>query len=254
MLQPFMTMFRLTTRGGPGLACDENGVALGPVALVDALSSNGGCVYRARPAEEIARTLALAYGAFSADDLARRLSGLDVAARALEEGDLAKAGIATVLLKLPPLTTEAFAKLAAEPTLRKYSPDQPRDERGRWTSEDEAAPQRLSGETQVAQEILIPGRVPFFLQDPPKLPQFKEPIPRLSGAEGAKNAPSWARGMRPRIGESGKDFAKRLLDEKYGPGNWEEDDGPSSEFSQIKKWGDRSFHDPKSVLTPEDQA
>jgi hypothetical protein len=59
-------MSRLTRRGGLGFACDESGVTLGPVALVDALSSNAKCVYRARPAEEIART--------SADDLARRLS------------------------------------------------------------------------------------------------------------------------------------------------------------------------------------
>src|SRR5215471_2072364 len=121
MADPFTTMFRLTTRGSAGLACDEKGVAFGPIALVDSLSSNGKCVYRARPAEEIARALALAYGPFSADDLARRLSGLDVAARALEAGDLAKAGIATVLLKLPPLTAEALAKLARERTLRKYS-------------------------------------------------------------------------------------------------------------------------------------
>ncbi|HEV2548168.1 MAG TPA: hypothetical protein VGU20_12590 [Stellaceae bacterium] len=135
MREPFAAMFRLTPRGGSGLACDARGVALGPIALVDALSSNGKCVYRPRPAEEIARALALAYGPFAADDLARWLSGLHVAARALEAGDLAKAGIATVLLKLPPLTAEAFAKLAAEPPLKKYSPDQPRDERGRWTSE-----------------------------------------------------------------------------------------------------------------------
>ena len=117
------------------MACDARGVALGPIALVDALSSNGKYVYRPRPAEEIARALALAYGPFAADDLARRLSGLDVAARALEAGDLAKAGIATVLLKLPPLSAEAFAKLAQEPTLKKYSPDQTRDERGRWTTD-----------------------------------------------------------------------------------------------------------------------
>ena len=253
MTPAFATMYRLNSRGDAGLACDEKGVALGPIALVDALSSNGKCVYRPRPAEEIARALALAYGPFAADDLARRLSGLDVAARALEAGDLAKAGIATVLLKLPALTAEAFAKLAREPTLRKYSPDQPRDERGRWTSGDDTPSESPSPETQLAQEILIPGRAPFLFQDPPKLPQFKEPIPRLSGAEGAKNPPSWARGMRPRVGESGRDFAKRLLDEKYGPGNWK-DDGPDSEFSKIKKWGDRSFRDPKSVITSDDEA
>jgi hypothetical protein len=67
---------------------------------------------------------------------ARRLSGLEVAARALEADDLAKATVATVLMKLPPLSAEAMAKLARDPTLKKYSPDQPRDERGRWTSGD----------------------------------------------------------------------------------------------------------------------
>ena len=68
MAGPFTTMFRLIPRGGANLARDEKGVALGPVALIDVLSSNGKCVYRARPAEEIARALALAYGPFPADD------------------------------------------------------------------------------------------------------------------------------------------------------------------------------------------
>jgi hypothetical protein len=49
---------------------------------------------------------------FTTDDLARRLSGLKVAARALETDDLAKATVATVLMKLPPLTAEAITKLA----------------------------------------------------------------------------------------------------------------------------------------------
>ncbi len=127
-------MFRLAKRGGAGLCCDARGVALGPVALVEAAEANGRRVYRSRPAEEIARTLALVYDGFSPDDLARRLSGLEVAACALEAGDMAKAAVATVLLKLPPLSDDAMAKLARDPTLKKYSPDQPRDERGRWTS------------------------------------------------------------------------------------------------------------------------
>lgn len=110
-------MFRLARRGSNGLCCDARGVALGPVALVEVAEANGRRVYRARPAEEIARTLALAYDPFMPDDLARRLSGLDVAARALEAGDMAKAGVATVLLKLPPLSAEAMAKLARDPTL-----------------------------------------------------------------------------------------------------------------------------------------
>jgi hypothetical protein len=131
-------MFRLAKRGGDGLCCDARGVALGPVVLVETADANGRRVYRVRPAEEIARILALAYDPFSPDDLAPRLSGLDLAARALEAGDMAKAAVATVLLKLPPLSAEAMAKVARDPTLKKYSPDQPRDARGRWTSGGEA--------------------------------------------------------------------------------------------------------------------
>ena len=67
------------------------------------------------------------------------------------------------------------------------------------------------------------------------------PIPesKISDKEGAKDPPDWARGNRPYKHESGKDFAKRLMEEQYGKGNY--DKGPRSEFNKIKKWGDRSF-------------
>lgn len=68
---------------------------------------------------------------------------------------------------------------------------------------------------------------------------YKKPKSGISNKEGAKDAPSWAKGKRPYKWESGKDFAKRLLDDEYGSGNY--DTGPGSEFNKIKKWGDRSF-------------
>ncbi|WP_437724312.1 DNRLRE domain-containing protein [Sorangium sp. So ce861] len=68
---------------------------------------------------------------------------------------------------------------------------------------------------------------------------FKRPKARVSGKEGAKDVPGWAKGNRPYQDESGKEFAERLLNEKYGPGNY--DKGPGSEFNQIRKWGDRAF-------------
>ena len=61
----------------------------------------------------------------------------------------------------------------------------------------------------------------------------------LSGAEAARDVPSWAKGERPLVGEDGKAFAKRLLDAKYGEGKW--DPGPTSEFNRIQKFGDRAF-------------
>src|SRR5487761_358804 len=102
------------------------------------------------------------------------------------------------------------------------------------------------GGLETAQETLF-GRPPVVPDD--ELPEFKEPIPRLSGRDGAKDIPSWARGMRPRVGENGRDYAKRLMDEKYGPGNW---DKTKPEYKQLQKYGDRNFRDPKSIVLPND--
>jgi hypothetical protein len=60
-----------------------------------------------------------------------------------------------------------------------------------------------------------------------------------SGKEKSSDTPSWARGERPYVDESGKKFAERLLDAKYGKGKWK--DGPDSEFNKIRKWRDRGF-------------
>jgi hypothetical protein len=196
-----------------------------------------------------------------------------VAKAAEGDGGTAEQGKATRLDRLPPLA--------------KYSPNQPRVPAGRhgggqWTSGDgtgelvrpvaDSAPHPPGDrESQLLPPIFarppifprVPGgRIPIPEETPrtvPKpapeeTPQFKEPIPRLSDSEGAKDVPSWARGYRPYVGESGKDFAKRLLDETYGPGKWEGIKRREREFNQIKKWGDRSFRDPKSTVLPDDGA
>lgn len=49
------------------------------------------------------------------------------------------------------------------------------------------------------------------------------------------------KGPAARFAEAGC-FLSRLLDNKYGPGNYPQ--GARSEFSKIQKWGDRSFQDP----------
>lgn len=88
-----------------------------------------------------------------------------------------------------------------------------------------------------------PPTQPVSVQNPPKAgTQYKIPKPGLSDKEGAKNPPSWAKGHRPKIEEDGNKFATRLMDEKYGQGNYGK--GPSSEYNQIQKWGDRAFVKP----------
>lgn len=66
---------------------------------------------------------------------------------------MTKAAVATVLLKLPPLSPEAMAKLARDPTLKKYDPTQPRvpkgqPDGGQWARENdgEAANSRFPGD------------------------------------------------------------------------------------------------------------
>ena len=60
---------------------------------------------------------------------------------------------------------------------------------------------------------------------------------KSSGKERASDRPSWSLGKEPYSGESGNDYADRLLDEKYGKGNWTK--GPGSEHNKLKKYGDR---------------
>ena len=78
----------------------------------------------------------------------------------------------------------------------------------------------------------------------PEPRRYKVPVSG-SGKEKADNVPDWARmmGERPYVGESGKEFARRVMDLRYGKGNWKT--GTKSEYSALQKWGDRGFQDPK---------
>ena len=69
----------------------------------------------------------------------------------------------------------------------------------------------------------------------------KKPKPGTGGKIGATDKPSWVKD-EPNVGESGKEFAERMMNGKYGEGNWS-DRGPRSEFNKIKKWADRHFED-----------
>jgi hypothetical protein len=62
--------------------------------------------------------------------------------------------------------------------------------------------------------------------------------PNVSGKDEAKDIPSWAKGSGPEGAENGKQYAKRMMDGKYGEGNWSTS---SKEYSELKKYGDRAF-------------
>jgi hypothetical protein len=165
---------------------------------------------------------------------------------------------------------------AADIAARATTPEQQRDAAGelaaawrlvgdRWPRFIAAAHDRAtaasvaSGTGQAAsavvtkvQELLLAPRVPF-LAEPPKgiIPRLMERIPRQSGKEAATDVPSWARSIARRVGETPNDYARRLMDDRYGPGNWK----PSNrEYNQIKKFGERAFRDPTTVAPAEQEA
>lgn len=68
--------------------------------------------------------------------------------------------------------------------------------------------------------------------------EYKTFASNKTAKEAAKDVPSWVKqaGLRPckSPNESGNQFAKRVLDAKYGVGNWKT--GPGTEHNQIKKY------------------
>jgi hypothetical protein len=80
----------------------------------------------------------------------------------------------------------------------------------------------------------------------PPTPKQQQKVPKSgqSGADAARDTPSWVKGNVPKVGESSDAFAQRMMEKNY-PGQTKFERGADSEFSKIKKWADRHFEDPK---------
>jgi hypothetical protein len=81
-------------------------------------------------------------------------------------------------------------------------------------------------------------------QDVPTPTKFKDRISGLTDKEAATDIPSWTDkwpDARPGMEESGTTFATRMMNKKYGVGQWERTGQQGTEFSQLKKFGDRAF-------------
>lgn len=119
-------IFKLSNYPGSlGLSCDEGGLELAGVPLLNKTNQGFG----ARPASEVEHLIASAYGADTYSNLT--MTRLEAVARALSAGDLAYAMTAAVLLKFPELDWNGAARIAQADNLLKYNPDEPRDWHGR---------------------------------------------------------------------------------------------------------------------------
>lgn len=152
-----MQTYRLTNEpGGRGLSCTPAGLSLAGVPLLEKTEAG----FLPRPAPEITALIKAAHGAQG--DATRLASSLGGIARALNGGDLARAGIAAVLTRTPVLSREAAARLAhAEEILIKYNRDEPRDWHGRWTTGEAAAPASIvapGGERAAGRRVDLIGQ------------------------------------------------------------------------------------------------
>ena len=112
--------YRLVTRGEAGLACDKEGLALGPVDLTWVrMDTDGVRRCEVRSPGEVGQILRTAYGPQPDGVISRLHRGLSRAAAAIEAGNLGRAGIEVVTLGFPDLSPGAMTKLAGLADLEK---------------------------------------------------------------------------------------------------------------------------------------
>jgi hypothetical protein len=154
MKAPIFRTYSLVPRGGPGLTCDDAGLALGPVVLAKKICDVPGARrYKLLSLDGMVNALRLAYGSVSDAATERRCRGIVRVSQLLESGEDALARIYAVLIGFPEIPPDGMIKLAAAASLRKDNPDwedEPRvpagnPDGGQWTSEgDDADPSAVT--------------------------------------------------------------------------------------------------------------
>jgi hypothetical protein len=125
--------FKLAKGDAPGLSCAPEGLTLRGAHLLRRTSEG----FVPRPTSEIDALLRAAYG--ESADAVVLAPGLDLIARALNTGDLGRAMVGAVHLRLPGLVPQAAERIAkADDALAKYDASENRDALGRWTTDGEA--------------------------------------------------------------------------------------------------------------------
>jgi hypothetical protein len=116
--------------GGVGLRCDPDGLFLGSAAL---LRRDRRGTFEARPAGELHEVLRRAYATDT--NWESRVRSVTLVADALNKGEVPRAMIVAVLMRLPePGSSIRIADVDGVLAKVGYDPDEPRDQRGRWTS------------------------------------------------------------------------------------------------------------------------
>jgi hypothetical protein len=124
-------MFKLDQNpNGRGLRCDDDGLFLERDAL---LQKNDEGNFEARTDAELQKTFGRIYGGETKWE--SHIRSVKLVANALNKDDMAKATMTAVLMRLPdPGAAVRIADTNGSLAKAGYDPDEPRDERGRWTN------------------------------------------------------------------------------------------------------------------------
>jgi hypothetical protein len=123
-------LFKLDTKGR-GLRCDQDGLFVGNEPLLERDAQNR---FQLRASEQIRKILSGAHRAES--DWSSRVRSVGVVAKALNNGDVARAMMAAVLMRLPePGGGVRISDVDGVLAKAGYDPDEPRDSQGRWTTD-----------------------------------------------------------------------------------------------------------------------
>ena len=115
---------------GRGLRCDDNGLFFAGNAL---LRRDCGGSFEARPEDELRKCFGGAYGGEA--NFESRIRSVKLVAKALNNGEMARAMMTAVLMRLPdPSRPIRVANVNGGLAKAGYDPDEPRDERGRWAN------------------------------------------------------------------------------------------------------------------------
>ncbi|HTW33059.1 MAG TPA: hypothetical protein VMD53_00470 [Rhizomicrobium sp.] len=95
MNMPLPREFRLSSKDGLGVRCDEDGAFVGDVALLERIGNE----WAPRGGEELSAALSKTYGL--PVDVSAKEKGLATVARALNKGDVARAQLATLFAHFP---------------------------------------------------------------------------------------------------------------------------------------------------------
>ena len=91
--------FRLSARGKGGVFCDKDGAFVGAIPMLVRARRNGKDEWRPRDCADLSREMSAQYGL--PIDMSSKRGGLTVIAKALDEGDVVRAQVATLLLGIP---------------------------------------------------------------------------------------------------------------------------------------------------------